>query len=166
MFMTRLVKFKGISKPVKVSRARMGSEGISRKCYSCQYTKNGKKYVVKYAYTERGKITNRFEYRIYQHAKHTIFKKFYPDFRAVSKCGKYLLLERCKQAIDTDDPDDPCDIFPDFMQNDVSEWNWGYTLQDNRPVMFDLGYDSDELSEAAREVGVPDGIIEELYREF
>jgi len=81
----------------------------------------------------------------------------------VSKCGKYLLIERCKQAFDTDYSDDPCDIFPDFMQSDLTEWNWGYTLQDNRPVMFDLGYDSDELSTSAREVGVPDEMVEELY---
>ena len=159
--------------------AKLLGKGCSRDCHTCNYTKDGKEYVVKQAINNRGYMNNRFEYQIYQHAQHTPNGKYYPDIPAMSKRGRFLLIERCVIAMKAHQYDKKYKyipmynrkyfirdmankIFPEFMVHDMNERNWGYTLQDNRPVIIDFGFDADQLSSTAFTLGIPQEKVNDL----
>jgi len=151
-------------------------EGNSREACECDFIDaDGTEYVVKQSINGRGRVNNLFEYKIYQHSIGTEYEKYYPIFKDITSDGKYLLVEKCVTALDTHEDEyddvydaecmlegDPFGLFPDFMHHDLTAYNWGYTAKDTRPVIFDLGWSSDDLSSAAFEVGVPKEDVNEL----
>lgn len=170
--MTETVHFPELGKVILGNFMR---EGNSRACFECSYSIDGKEYVVKVATSARGRINNLFEYMIYQHAKNTELSEYYPDFRGIAEGGKYLLVERCITAYkyhdSEEDEDDTAlyltaeDLFPDFMLQDMTDSNWGYTITDERPVILDMGWDETSLSSTAAEVGMSQEKIASILHE-
>lgn len=121
-------------------------EGCTRRAYSTGYIENGVEYIVKESKDADGDMDNWFEYHIYQKAKGTPLEEDYPVFLDISTDGCYLLVERCVTLQDSATSCwDTCETMNRIRNSyfDAHDGNVGYTLKDNRPVIMDLGHETE-----------------------
>lgn len=159
--------------PVKVGKVtvkKLGDRtlgcGCSRKAWKCDYKKDGVEYILKEAHTEAGVVENRFEYLIATFGIKSEYAPYIPRVAAISRNGRYMLVERCVTRSRSKREYEDCDdVFPQSLLevvNDLHGGNWGYSKADGRPVIFDMGLSGESMSDVAAEVGVPGRKIEKL----
>lgn len=131
--------------------ARLGG-GTQRTVYACDYTFRGKKFVLKRA-DDGDEYSNKQEFIIYKFVKGTPYAKYFPEFKKMTKDGRWLLVERCVTAkrkhgsmSSMESEEMAQDIFPDGLVHDNHSGNWGYTLKDKRPVILDMAHNDYEFS--------------------
>ena len=156
-----------------VTTTNLGNEigqGYNRTVFQCDYIQDGRRYVVKKARSSTGRMNNRFERMIYKWASKTkIMLEHLPEFKSVTPCGNYLLVEECMTAKEFyphleygEIQDEFYEIFPPDLDNDMHQTNWGFTTENMRPVILDIGWSEFECSLVAEAVGVPQKQIKRL----
>lgn len=182
----RFVSFDGVSVRLWTMPTH---EGTQRACHKCNYIdEEGREYVIKAAMHQSGVVTNKMEYQVYQFARNGKHSEHMPVFKSISVCGKYLLVEKCVSWSDIEEDgsdaeyvdaltyaeaeggydmgdDLGCLLFPAFMHNDLHGGNWGYTLTDKRPVMFDLGISDSCFQSLGSATKMPQSIIDVVMEE-
>jgi hypothetical protein len=143
-------------------------EGHARVGHPCNYVDDsGRTYVAKRAKHRGGRETNLFEISLYRMFENTPYAEYFPRFVFISDCHTWLLVERCQTALDVEREaksasdydrvnDVLCDYaerFPHFLKNDLHRNNWGFTLVDRRPVVFDIGYDRSHFVKISQMLG-------------
>jgi len=154
---------------LQVKLGRQLGIGCERRGFDCNYTKNGKQYIVKEARDYGGFRSNLLEYHIFQKLKKDRAKKakLYPDFEAISKNGKFLLVEKCviAQKVHKSDSYNFKEKFfgEEFFYDDHNE-NWGYTLKENRPVIIDMAYGMYRFEELISALGIKIPLLKKLKK--
>ena len=120
--------------------------GCERACFGSNYKKNGKSFIVKRAHDKDGVKSNTLEYNIYQALvkSKSEYVKMFPEFAALSACGRFVLVERCITA--EDHHGYSCrsrsskKVFKERFLYDDHDGNWGYTLKAKRAVIIDMAH--------------------------